>query len=95
MFMRPNVSGCAFTDFIRRPPNDLGDDVREIVEVLQARGARDFETLEALVTFLQHLEFESINIAVAPDVWRSYKKWRIRQIGDVACLAVDEGQDVR
>jgi hypothetical protein len=92
--MKVQAYACGFTDLVADPPDDLEDDTREMIGVLQARGAADFQTLEALIAFVGALEFETVSVESAATVWRAFKRWRINRVAMIACFTVDEGEEL-
>jgi hypothetical protein len=94
LLMKAPADGCDFPHFVAEPPEDLDEQSSEMIGVLRARGAADFKSLEALVAFVGALEFESVDMGCAADVWRAFKRWRVMRIATLACFAVDEGQDL-
>lgn len=89
LFMKAPAESCGFTDFVSDPPTLLGDAERDIITVFATRGVSDFESLEDMISFLGALDFETVDLAVAPHVWRAFKLWRIERIAAIACYAVE------
>lgn len=94
LLMKARADGADFTDFVAEPPDNLDEPSREMISVLRARGASDFKSLEALVAFVGALDFESVDVGCAADVWRAFKRWRVMRIASIACFTVDEGEDL-
>lgn len=94
IMMKIPAEECGFTDFVADPPEGIDDGTQEMVAVLQARGARDFQSLEALVAFIDTLEFESVGVESAATVWRAFKIWRIDRIATIARFTANEGAEL-
>jgi hypothetical protein len=95
MFMKVQADGCGFTDFAADPPEELASDAREMIDMLDVRGAADFQSLEALIAHVGGLEFETVSVESAAITWRAFKRWRINRLATLACFTIDEGEELR
>jgi hypothetical protein len=95
LLMKVQADACGFTDFIADPPEELTGDAREMIDMLRVRGATDFESLEALISHVGALEFETVGVESAVTVWRAFKRWRIQRIATLACFTIDESDGLR